>query len=184
MYMILLVLGVVLWTIAHLFKRLRPAQRAAMGDKGKGLATVGILAGLVLMIVGYRGAEFINVWYPPAFMVHLNNLLMLVGLYIFFAGGAKVWLGRKIRHAQLTGVKTWAIAHLLVNGDLASILLFGGMLVWAVLSVILINKADRAWTPAAPQGALREVIYGVGVLVAFGVITMIHVWLGVSPFPG
>ena len=64
--MFYLILGLVLWTAAHLFKRVAPDLRARMGNAGKGLAAVGILAGLVLMIVGYRQAEFVNLWFPPA----------------------------------------------------------------------------------------------------------------------
>ena len=55
-------------------------------------------------------------------------------------------ISARIRHKQLTATKTWAVAHLLVNGDLASVLLFGGLLGWAVFQVILINRAEPGWT--------------------------------------
>lgn len=183
---ILLILGVVLWIAAHYFKRLMPAQRAAMGNAGKGVVAVAIVAGLVLMILGYRGTDFINVWTPPAFMTHINNSLMILALWTYgssMAKGAKVWPATKTRHPQLMGVKIWAFAHLLVNGDLASIILFGGLLGWAVGEVILINKAEPDWTPPEPAGTATLMRLLVITVVLFVAISGIHFWLGVPPFP-
>lgn len=184
--MTLLILGVILWILAHYFKRLAPDQRAALGMPGKGLVAVGILAGLALMIMGYRAADFIPVWQPPSFMVHVNNSLMLLAFWIYgssAAKGAKAWPASKIRHPQLTGFKVWAFAHLLVNGDLASILLFGGLLAWAVGEVILINRAEPDWTPPEPAGTATYVRLAVISLLLFSIVAGIHIWLGVWPFP-
>ncbi|MBW4709678.1 NnrU family protein [Roseobacter sp. YSTF-M11] len=184
--MVYLIVGLVLWTLAHYFKRMAPARRASMGEPGKLLVTAGILAGLILMILGYRAAEFIPVWQPPAFMVHVNNTLMLLAFWVFgssAAKGAKAWPATKIRHPQLTGFKIWAIAHLLANGDLASVLLFGGLLAWAVGSVIMINRAEPEWTPPEPAGTATYVRLAVISLVLFALVAWVHVWLGVWPFP-
>lgn len=183
--MIWLILGVALWAVAHYFKRLFPAQRTTLGDKGKGLIALAILASVVLMVVGYRGADTVDVWQPPAMMRHINNLLMLLAFYVYGASaakGAKVWLGTKIRHPQLTAVKIWAVAHLLVNGDLASIVLFGGLLAWAVGSVIMINRAEGPWVRPAQAPAKKEVVLVAISLVMFGIVAAIHIWLGVNPF--
>jgi uncharacterized membrane protein len=92
-------------------------------------------------------------------------------------------MSARVRHKQLTGVKAWAVGHLLVNGDLASILLFGGLLAWAVVSVILINKAEPTWERPANASVKNDAIaFGVG-LVAYGIVAAIHIWLGVYPFP-
>ena len=184
--MTLLILGLLLWTAAHYFKRVMPAQRAVMGNAGKGVVAVGIIAGVVLMVMGYRTADFIPVWYPPAFMVHVNNLLMLLAFWIYGSGapkGPKAWPGYKMRHPQLIGFKIWAFAHLLVNGDLASVLLFGGLLAWAVGEVILINKAEPEWTPSEAGGRAVYIKHGIISLVIFTVVVVIHIWLGVWPFP-
>lgn len=184
--MTFLILGLLLWFAAHWFKRLAPAARARLGEPGKGLVAVGVVAGLVLMILGYRAADFIPVWYPPSFMTHINNLLMLFALWVYgssAAKGAKAWPASKIRHPQLTAVKIWALAHLLVNGDLASVILFGGLMVWAVVTVILINRAEPNWTPPAPAGRATYIRLLVISVVLFAVIAGIHIWLGVSPFP-
>lgn len=180
--MTLIILGLLLWWGAHLFKRLAPARRAALGDAGKGLVTVGVLAGLVLMVVGYRGVEHIDLWYPPAFLTHVNNLLMLLAVYLFAASGMKTRITRVIRHPQLTAVKTWAVAHLLVNGDLASVILFGGLLAWAVVEVILINRAEPRPVPNPPAPAGKEIGAVLGALLATAAIGWVHDWLGVWPY--
>jgi len=184
--MFLLILGLILWVGAHYFKRLAPDARAKLGEPGKGLVAVLIVAGVALMIIGYRGADFIPVWHPPAFMIHINNLLMLLAFWIFgssAAKGAKAWPAYKTRHPQLLAVKIWALAHLLVNGDLASIILFGGLLAWAVVSVILINRAEPGWTPPPHAGRATYIRLVVITAVIFAVVVTIHSWLGVSPFP-
>ena len=183
--MTLLILGILLWVAAHYFKRFAPDLRARMGTAGKGVIALAIVGGLVLMSIGYRSAEFINVWYPPAFLTHVNNLLMLLALWVYgssAAKGAKAWPAYKTRHPQLLGVKIWALAHLLVNGDLASIVLFGSMLAWAVGSVILINRAEPDWTPPPAAGAKTYIRLAVISIVLLIVISAIHYALGVSPF--
>lgn len=181
--MTLLIAGLILWTFAHYFKRLMPSQRAALGDKGKGLVALALLASLLLMIIGYRGAEFIPVWSPPAFFTHINNLLMLIAFFVFGMSATTGRLRGKMRHPMLASVKIWALAHLLVNGDLASIILFGGMLAWAVGSVILINRAEE-WVRPEPGEAKKDVVLVVITLVSFTVTALIHTFLGVSPFGG
>lgn len=182
----LLILGLILWVGAHYFKRLAPDARAKLGNPGKGLVAVLVVAGVVLMVIGYRGADFIPVWNPPAFMTHINNLLMILAFWIYgssAAKGAKAWPAYKTRHPQLLAVKTWAIAHLLVNGDLASIILFGGLLAWAVGSVILINRAEPDWTPPPHAGRATYIRLVVITAVIFVIVVAIHTWLGVVPFP-
>lgn len=181
--MILIGLGVALWWAAHLFKRLAPGPRAGMGDAGKGLVALALLVSVVLMVVGYRGVEQIDLWYPPAWLVHVNNLLMVLSLFLFAADGMRAPVIGRMRHPQLTAFKTWAVAHLLVNGDLASVILFGGLLAWAVVAVIVINRAEPQWTPkpvkpgATPRAVAATIFAVVGVM-------LVHNWLGVQPWGG
>ena len=180
----LLILGVLLWTVAHLFKRVAPEKRAALGNKGKGLVALAIAASVVLMVLGYRDAGYIELWSAPAFLTHVNNLLMVLAFWLFMLSKIAGTMAARIRHKQLTAVKTWAIAHLLVNGDLASLILFGGMLAWAVLSVILINRAEREWTRPANPTLVKDGIALVAGLVAMVVVGWIHAWLGYFPYGG
>ncbi|MGH1458813.1 MAG: NnrU family protein [Paracoccaceae bacterium] len=180
--MTLLVLGIAIWIGAHLLKRLAPDLRAGMGEKrGRGIIALALFASLALMIIGFRGAPHIDLWYPPAFFIHINNLLMLLAVFLFAVSESKGALRAKIKHPQLYAVKTWAVAHLLVNGDLASVLLFGGMLFWAVVSVILINRSGD-FVPKEAGPAKRDIITVVATLVVYAVIVAIHSWLGYSPF--
>ncbi|MBY6091968.1 NnrU family protein [Maritimibacter alkaliphilus] len=181
--MILLILGILLWVLAHLFKRIAPEKRAAMGAKGRGPVAIGVGLGLICMILGYRWAPFVNVWYPPAFFTHINNLLMLLAVFAFAISESKGALKARFRHPQLSAVILWGIAHLMVNGDLASVLLFGSMLLWAVAEIVLINRAGP-WERPAAGSPKRDLITLAATIVAFVVITLIHGWIGPSPFPG
>ena len=138
--MTLLILGLALWWVTHLLPILAPGLRKSLGEKAgngpaKALIALGVLVSLILMVTGYQQAEFVNLWFPPAFMVHINNLLMLIAVFLFIAGNIPSPVRRKVRHPQLAGTKAWALAHLLVNGDLASVVLFGGILAWAVVAL-------------------------------------------------
>lgn len=181
--MVYLILGLALWVAAHLFKRVAPDLRARMGNVGKALVAVVVLAGLGLMIVGYKQAEVVNLWFPPTWTVHLNNLLMLVAVFVYGMSATTGRLRGRMRHPQLTAVKIWAVAHLLVNGDLASLVLFGGLLGWAVLEVVLINRAED-WNRPKPGEAKRDILLVIITLVLFFAMTFVHNWLGVWPFPG
>lgn len=187
--MTLLILGVALWSAAHFFKPAMPARRAALTAKlgegpSKGLMAAVILASVAMMVIGYQQADFVDVWYPPSFMVHINNLLMLIAVGLYGASHSKGNAKRYVRHPMLVGTIVWAVAHLLVNGDLASVILFGGLLIWAALSIALINKRDGAWVKPAPAPRKKDVIL-VGITVAvFVVIAGLHMLAGVSPFPG
>ncbi|MEM8789832.1 MAG: NnrU family protein [Pseudomonadota bacterium] len=186
--MTLLILGIALWWGAHLFKRLAPEARAAMtarlGDGSKGVFALLILAAVVLMVLGYRAAAFTPVWYPPPAMVHANNLLMLAAVALFGMGSSKGRARAWLRHPMLTGFAVWCIAHLLVNGDLASLILWGALLVWVPVEIAVINRAEGAWIrpePGPAAGDLRWLGISAGV---FAVIGTAHWLLGVWPFPG
>lgn len=187
--MTLLILGLVLWTVAHVFKAVAAERRAALAARfgsgpSRGAFAALIALGLLLMIVGYRAAPFIPVWTPPVWGVHLNNLLMLVSVFLFGAGNSKGRARSWLRHPMLTAVVVWAAAHLLVNGDVASLVLFGGLALWALGNMALINARDGAWVRPEPgplKGDLRLVVIA---LVLYGVIAMVHTWLGYPVFPG
>ncbi len=183
-----LILGVALWWAAHLFKRVVPGQRAALqdrlGDGSKGIVALVLLVSVVLMVSGYRGADFIPVYDPPGWALHLNNLMMLIAVILFGMGSSKGRMRAWLRHPMLTGFAVWALAHLLVNGDLASVILFGGLLIWVPVEMVVINRSADTWVrpePGAPAGDIRLIIISV---VVFAVIGALHGWLGPWPFPG
>lgn len=180
--MILLVLGLILWSGTHFWKRLAPASRAAAGDRGRMIVAIGVFAGVILMIIGYRSADTMVYWGRSPAMTGINNLLMILAFYLYAASGTKARITQYIRHPQLTAVKLWAVAHLLVNGDTASFVLFGGLLVWAGSEVALINRSEPRPAPPHPIPVGKEIGAVVATVVVFGVVAGIHTWLGYYPF--
>jgi uncharacterized membrane protein len=180
--MLLLILGVALWWAAHLFKRIAPAQRAAMGDKGRGLVALAIGVSVLLMIFGYRMADGAFFWGRSPAMVGINNLLMIVALYLTSPGPSKGALFYKMRHPMLTGFLVWALAHLLVNGDTPSFVLFGGLGLWALVEMAVINRAEPDWTPPAKGAIKKDAIFLAASVVLLAVIGWIHTWLGAATF--
>ena len=180
---IILIIGLALWWGAHLWKRVSPASRARLGDPGKGLVAVLLFLSVALMVWGYRTAAVVDLWYPPEFLKHVNNLLTLIALWLFVASRANGWVSNRMRHPQLIAVKTWAIAHLLVNGDLAALILFGGLLAWAVVEVIVINRSAD-WAPSGAGSIWRDVAMGLVALILWVAIAYVHTWFGLWPFGG
>ncbi|WP_308916057.1 NnrU family protein [Jannaschia sp. LMIT008] len=177
----LIVLGVGLWSLAHVFKRLAPERRAALGEPGKGLVTLGIVAGVLVMIFGYRWAPYDLLYALGAWTYPVNNLLVLVAFYLFATSGAKTRVAQAVRHPQLIGFSIWAVAHLLVNGQVASLLLFGGLLAWALAELAILTRLNATATPARPVPVKKEVSAVVIAIVAYLIVYLIHGWIGPSP---
>jgi uncharacterized membrane protein len=176
--MIWLVSGVLLWTVAHLFKRMFPEQRAALGRMGRPLVALAVLVSIGLMVVGYRASEPAYLYALPLWAWYLNNALMFVAIFLMDAGRVNGVVRTKLRHPMLSGVVVWSAAHLLVNGDLPSVILFGGLASWALLEMVVIGRAEGPWQAPA-RGSLSS--DGKVVLLAAGIyaaIAGIHYWLG------
>lgn len=185
--MIWLIFGVALWWAAHLFKRVAPGMRAGLGDPGKGAVAIALVLSVVLMWWGYRAASGPFWWGRSSALVGINNLLMLVAFYIYASGATppgrpRNRVGTALRHPQLIGFSIFCAAHLLVNGDLASFILFGGLLVWAVVEILIINRNDPAWQAPAWGGTSSELrVAGIGAAI-FVVVILIHGWVGPRPY--
>jgi uncharacterized membrane protein len=153
----------------------------------KGLYSLVSLAGLVLMVWGYGLArqEPVVLWEPPLWTKHLALALNLVAfvllaLYLVPSGRMKARLG----HPMLLSVKVWAFAHLLANGTLADVVLFGSLLVWAIADFAANRRRDRAQGTVRIAGPARNdviaVVVGVAIWAAF--VWRVHAWLiGVDP---
>ncbi|WP_415233368.1 NnrU family protein [Pseudorhodobacter sp.] len=179
--MFLILLGLLLWSGTHFWKRIAPAHRARFGDKGKIIVALGSVVAIVLMYFGYSTAEGTFFWGRHPATTGINNLLMLFAFYLFAASGAKPRVTKWVRNPQLTAVKVFAIAHLLVNGDTPSFLLFGGLFAWALAEVIVLNRVS----PPGPYHVVpvkKEITAIVATVVAFSLTAAIHIWLGYNPF--
>lgn len=152
-----LVLGLALFIGVHAlstFRDFRASLVGRLGDMGfKGLYAVVSLVGLVLIVQGFgaaRAAGPAQLWTPPAFLGHVAAVLMTFSFIAITA--AYVPLGKikaTLKHPMLAGVKAWAFAHLLVNGDVASLLLFGAFLAWAVYDRISLKKRPNSDPPSS-----------------------------------
>jgi uncharacterized membrane protein len=191
MSLIIMIVGIALFGGAH-FIPTRPALRqslvGSLGEKGyKGLFTVLSIAGIALIAIGfgrYRAAGYIPVWDPPRGMAHLNILLMWFAFVAFASSGLPGEIKRRLKHPQLVGVKIWALGHLLANGDLGSIILFGAFLGWAVYDRISVKKRQPDAGKDIQPGFVANDFKAIGIgTVAWLVLMMAHRWLiGVSVF--
>ena len=193
--MVLLILGLILFlgihsvSIVSADRRNRLVQQMGEGP-WKGLYSLVSLAGFVLIVVGYgdaREAPVLLYTLPNGFK-HLAAVLMLPVFVLLLAAYLPGRIQRAAKHPMLLAVKLWALAHLLANGTLADVLLFGGFLAWAVVDRISVKKRAAAGQlragPALPGGKANDAIAlvgGLGIYVLF--VVWAHAWLiGVRPF--
>ena len=186
--MTLLIVGLLAFFAVHLLPTM-PGRRTALverlGANGyKALFSVLSLAGFTLIVIGKGDAAFVPVWTPPPWTRHATMALMLPALVMLVATYAPCRIRRALKHPMLIAVKTWALAHLLANGDLASMLLFGSFLAYAVYDRISIRRRDATAVPAV--GAIWvDAAVVVGGLALYGVVARFHGTLfGVSIIPG
>lgn len=187
--MALLIAGVVLWSVAHLFPATAPGVRAKLATRFgegpyKGLFALDIIIALVLIVFGWKAATPAPVYAPPLFGSPIPSAFLLLGIVLFVASSIPNNLRRYVRHPQMAGVLCWAIAHLLTNGDSRSAVLFGGFAIWAILEMVFINKRDGEWERPSSVPLLKDVItVAVGAAV-FAALVYFHASLfGVSPIP-
>lgn len=189
--MSVLILGLVLFLGVHSVSIAAPAWRdAQLAKRGenvwKGLYSVVSLVGFVVLVYGYGLARQSGpvLYTPPDGLRHLALLLMLPVFPLLLAAYLPGRLRSATRHPMLLAVKLWAVAHLLANGTLADVLLFGSFGVWAVLDRIAVKRrAVPHATPAAPPSRANDLIAIVGGLLVYVVFVLwVHRWLiGVSP---
>jgi len=184
-----LIIGLFLWAAAHGQKRILPRLRrdleAAAGTRiTRLLVALSILAGLVLIVAGYRQSDFSPVYTPWPGMGHLNNVLMFFAIFAMGIGPAGGRLSARFRHPMLWGVIIWAVAHLLVNGDLSSIIMFGGLGLWALVEMRLINQHEGPWEKPMPGDRLNDYKLALATLFLYVLIAGIHWLFDHNPFLG
>jgi uncharacterized membrane protein len=190
--MIYLILGLIVFLGVHSVRIVaddwRTAQIARMGEgKWKGIYSLLSLAGFVLMVWGFGQARqtTLVLWSPPQWTSHVAALLTLIAFVLVVAGNLP---GTRMKHAlghpMVLGVKVWALAHLISNGTLADVVLFGSCLVWAIVDYASSRRRDRAAGTVYPEGTLGRdalaIVVGVAAWVVFAF--WLHGWLiGVRP---
>ena len=188
--MSLLVLGLILFLGVHSVAIAAPGWRSAtiarVGEqRWKGLYTLVSLVGFVLLLYGYGQARMqpVVLYTPPAGLRHLALVLMLPVFPLLFAAYMPGRLQRVTRHPMLLATKFWALAHLLANGTLADVLLFGGFLAWAVADRISVKgRPAKVYAEGSGRNGGIAIVGGLVVYAVF--VLWVHAWLfGVSPRP-
>jgi uncharacterized membrane protein len=191
--MIYFLLGIVLFLGVHSLRIVADGWRtrtiARIGrHPWKSVYALVSITGFVLLVWGYGESRFASavLYNPPQFTRHIAGLLMLVSLVLIAAAYVpRNHIKSALGHPMYAGIKVWAFAHLISNGRLADVILFGAFLVWAIVGFVVSRKRDRAAGTVYPAGdELRTVlvlVIGVGAWAAL--VSGLHLWLiGVAPF--
>jgi uncharacterized membrane protein len=192
MGLVVMILGLLLFLGIHLLITKRDARAdliARIGEGGYKIAfSLVSVVGLVLIVWGfadYRANSWIDVWYPPVAMKHITIALMLPAVIMVAASYIRGRIYTTLKHPMLAGVKLWAAAHLLANGDLGSIILFGSFLAWAVFDRISLKRRPDSGAPPIPVGGVGNdaIAVGVGVVAYLALAFAFHpVVIGVPVF--
>jgi uncharacterized membrane protein len=179
-----MILGLCVFFAAHAFttrRELRSKLIAAMGEGSyKIVYSLVSLAGLVLIVWGfahYRATGWIDVWHPPKALRHVAVALMLPAVILVVASYIRGRIYAILKHPMLAGIKLWAAAHLLANGDLGSIILFGSFLGWAAFDRISLKRRADAGAPPIPVGGFTNDL----IAVAIGVVAYLALAFAFHP---
>src|SRR5262245_6503408 len=177
----IMILGLAVFIGSHVFVTLRAQRTAVVARLGewpyKGLFSVISVIGLVLIVygfVGYRAAGLIVLWTPPVWTRHLTAALVLPAVIFVVAAYIRGDIARALKHPMLVGVKLWAVAHLIANGDLGGIILFGSILAWAVYDrITLKHRSDPGAPPIPTGGRINDYI---ACAVGFALYLLLGLW--------
>jgi uncharacterized membrane protein len=184
--MTLLIIGLVLFAAVHLvpslFPGLKTAWHAKLGEGGyKGIFSLLLLAGMAAIIMGWR-STLPELVYLPSPDLRLPALaLVCLGFFLFTISNRPSKLRQFIRHPQLTGLICWSAAHLLLNGENRSLVLFGALGVWAIIEIIAINRREGAWIKGEVPPLKTELVSILITAVVIAVVIAIHPWISGMP---
>ncbi len=192
--MMLMIVGLILFLGVHLLPTV-PDVRDGLRDRVGGGAYKGIfsivsLIGLAIIILGYHKMQLHPgknpvLWDPPVWTRHIALLLMLPAMILLVAANVPSRIRTAAKHPMLLAIKLWALAHLLSNGDVASLILFGSFLAYAIYDRISVKKRGALGPLGDKQAAspVNDVIVvGVGMALYVALILGGHEWLiGVAP---
>ena len=184
--MLLLLLGVLLFASVHLVPSLAPGMKASwlgrLGEGGyKGTFSLLLLASFALIILGWRSIQPELVYLPSPALHSPALAIMALAFVLLVVSNRRSRLRLLVRHPQLSGVALWGIAHLILNGDNRSVLLFGAMAAWAIAEMIAINARDGAWIKDAAPSWMSEGLTLAISAVVIAVVIALHPWLSGMP---
>ena len=155
------------------------------GEKGyKGIFALTLFGSIALIVFGWRSITPIFLYNLGPVMHKVGLGLMLLSVYLLFVAEVKSGVKRLIRHPMLTGAVLWAIAHLIMNGDSRSVILFSTIGIWAILEIIMINRRDGIWIKSEKPPILVDIRNLVGTVVFLVVIYFLHPYITGMPIHG
>ncbi len=184
--MALLIVGIVFWSVTHLFPAAAPGVRTNLVGKFglapyKGLFALDIVLALALIVYGWKTATPASLYAPPLYGSPIPAALLMIAILLLVASSLPNNLKRYIRHPQMTAVVFWGAGHLLTNGDSRSTVLFGGLVIWAVLEVIFINRRDGQWRKPEAVSVMKDAVTVLIAVAAYALLINFHAFLfGVS----
>lgn len=150
----LLLAGVLLWSGVHYIPGFLPNVKAKMVEKlgggYRGAFSLLIVLSIVMIVFGWRSAEIEVIYDPIPNATQVTSVMMIVFLYLMGAAHGASNIKRFVRHPMLTGVIVWGLGHLLSNGESRSIILFAGMVIWAISEILIINKREGPYEAPGP----------------------------------
>jgi uncharacterized membrane protein len=174
--MLFLIVGLAVWSFVHLIPSLMPTLKTTIknliGENGyKGVFSLLIVSSIVLIVFGWRSIETETLYYLGDSIHKISLLVICIAIYLFVVAQRRSRVKRLIRHPQLTGLILWSVAHVLLNGDIRSLVLFLTLAIWAVLEIILINRREGIWIKREPSGFIGEVVT---IIISVFVITILY----------
>jgi uncharacterized membrane protein len=189
--MTLLIVGIIVFLGLHLLPAvpgLRERLAARLGENGyKALFSLLSIAGFALLVYGFARAPLIQVWSPPGWTRWAAIVLMLAAFIFLVAAYVPGQIKARLKHPFLVAIKIWALAHLIANGDLASIILFGSFLAYAVYDGITLKHRQPTsligvQETGPPRNDVIAIVLGVALYVVF--LVWLHpLLIGTAPLP-
>ena len=180
--MSMLVAGLAIFIAVHLVPAM-PGLRARLHDRlgeaaYKGLFSLIALIALIFIVRGFAQAPQQEIWSLPLWMRHINLTLMIFALILLVAAYVPGHIRQLVRHPMVLAVKLWAVGHLLANGNLRDIVLFGGLLAWAIVDRISLARRERAGLVTIAAGPWRNDVIAIviGLLLYAAFFWKLHEW--------
>jgi uncharacterized membrane protein len=182
----LLSFGVLLFCFTHLMPSTAPGIKSGLisrldENRYKGLFSLTLLISIVCIVFGWRGAAVTYIYQPDPALRHLALGLIALAFLLMVAASRQTRLKRIVRHPQLTGVFLWASAHLLLNGDNRSLVLFGTLAAWSCIEIVTISRREGTWVKSDVPAWSSECVTVVIACVVLAVLIVLHPYFAGMP---
>jgi uncharacterized membrane protein len=184
--MALMILGLLIFAGVHFIPSLAPGFKASwhhnFGEAGyKGTYSLLLVLSFVLMSLGWRSAQPELVYLPLADLLHPAMALVAIGFLLIVVSNRRSRVRLWVRHPQLTGVLLWAVAHLMMNGDNRSVVLFGALAAWSCAEILAINRREGVWIKGDAPGLGTELVTVLITAVVIALVVAAHPYISGMP---